>query len=40
MLPLPLAAGGEHGRVVDTGRDDVDSRVAHEPVGVCGLITP
>ncbi|MFJ2927811.1 aldehyde dehydrogenase family protein [Streptomyces massasporeus] len=30
----------EHGRVVDTGRDDVDSRVVHEPVGVCGLITP
>ncbi|MFD8229254.1 aldehyde dehydrogenase family protein [Streptomyces massasporeus] len=30
----------EHGRVVDTGRDDVDSRVVQEPVGVCGLITP
>ncbi|MFJ4281222.1 aldehyde dehydrogenase family protein [Streptomyces massasporeus] len=30
----------ESGRVVDTGRDDVDSRVVHEPVGVCGLITP
>ncbi|MFF9121440.1 aldehyde dehydrogenase family protein [Streptomyces massasporeus] len=30
----------EHGRVVDTGRDGVDSRVVHEPVGVCGLITP
>ncbi|MFF5845164.1 aldehyde dehydrogenase family protein [Streptomyces massasporeus] len=30
----------EQGRVVDTGRDDVDSRVVHEPVGVCGLITP
>jgi betaine-aldehyde dehydrogenase len=25
---------------VDTGRDDVDTRVVHEPVGVCGLITP
>jgi acyl-CoA reductase-like NAD-dependent aldehyde dehydrogenase len=25
---------------VDTGRDDVDSRVVHEPVGVCGLVTP
>jgi hypothetical protein len=30
----------EHGRVVDTGRDDAGSRVVHEPVGVCGLITP
>ncbi|MEU0587156.1 aldehyde dehydrogenase family protein [Streptomyces sp. NPDC006132] len=30
----------ETGRVVDTGRQDVDSRVVHEPVGVCGLITP
>ncbi|GHD25131.1 betaine-aldehyde dehydrogenase [Streptomyces violarus] len=30
----------ESGRVVDTGRADVDSRVVHEPVGVCGLITP
>jgi betaine-aldehyde dehydrogenase len=25
---------------VDTGLDDVDSRVVHEPVGVCGLVTP
>ncbi|WP_435284265.1 aldehyde dehydrogenase family protein [Streptomyces koelreuteriae] len=32
--------GSESGRVVDTGRADVDSRVVHEPVGVCGLITP
>ncbi|MET9817065.1 aldehyde dehydrogenase family protein [Streptomyces sp. NPDC006355] len=30
----------ETGRVVDTGREDIDSRVVHEPVGVCGLITP
>src|SRR3954454_11556181 len=28
------------GRVVDTGRAHVVSRVVHEPVGVCGLITP
>ncbi|HWM75386.1 MAG TPA: aldehyde dehydrogenase family protein [Nocardioides sp.] len=28
------------GRVVDTGNPDVVSRVVHEPVGVCGLITP
>jgi betaine-aldehyde dehydrogenase len=27
-------------RKVDVGRDDIDSRVVHEPVGVCGLITP
>ncbi|WP_330456627.1 aldehyde dehydrogenase family protein [Streptomyces sp. NBC_00820] len=31
---------GEAGRVVDTGRKDVDSRVVHEPLGVCALITP
>ncbi|MCX4760524.1 aldehyde dehydrogenase family protein [Streptomyces sp. NBC_01275] len=30
----------ETGRVVDTGQADVDSRVVHEPVGVCALITP
>jgi betaine-aldehyde dehydrogenase len=30
----------ETGRVVDTGREGVDSRVVHEPVGVCALITP
>ena len=35
-----LVADAEAGRVVDTGRDDVVSRVVHEPVGVCGLITP
>ena len=33
-------AAEEAGRVVDTGRPDVVSRVVHEPVGVCGLITP
>ncbi|AWW40676.1 betaine-aldehyde dehydrogenase [Streptomyces sp. AS58] len=34
-----LAATGT-GRVVETGRDGVDSRVVYEPVGVCALITP
>ena len=34
------AAASAAGRVVDTGREDVDSRVVYEPVGVCGLITP
>jgi betaine-aldehyde dehydrogenase len=34
------AAGTDAGRVVDTGRDDAISRVVHEPLGVCGLITP
>ena len=33
-------AGTDAGRVVDTGRADAISRVVHEPVGVCGLITP
>lgn len=33
-------AGQESGRVVDAGSPDVASRVVHEPVGVCGLITP
>ncbi|GII56913.1 betaine-aldehyde dehydrogenase [Planotetraspora thailandica] len=33
-------AGTDAGRVIDTGRDDVISRVVYEPVGVCGLITP
>jgi betaine-aldehyde dehydrogenase len=33
-------AGSDAGRVIDTGRDDAISRVVHEPVGVCGLITP
>ncbi|MFF3486928.1 aldehyde dehydrogenase family protein [Streptomyces sp. NPDC002701] len=30
----------ESGRVVETGTAGVDSRVVHEPVGVCALITP
>ncbi|MBE7188710.1 aldehyde dehydrogenase family protein [Jatrophihabitans endophyticus] len=33
-------AGTQAGRVVDTGRSDAISRVVHEPIGVCGLITP
>ena len=33
-------AGTDAGRVVDTGSPDSISRVAYEPVGVCGLITP
>ena len=33
-------ASEEAGRVVDTGNPDVVSRIVHEPVGVCGLITP
>jgi betaine-aldehyde dehydrogenase len=33
-------AGAESGRVVDTGRPGIVSRVVHEPVGVCSLITP
>ena len=33
-------ANAEAGRVVDTGMPDVSSRVVHEPVGVCSLITP
>jgi betaine-aldehyde dehydrogenase len=33
-------AGTDAGRVVDTGRPDAISTVVHEPVGVCGLITP
>ena len=32
--------GTEAGRVVETGRRDAISRVVHEPVGVCALITP
>ncbi|MEU0129966.1 aldehyde dehydrogenase family protein [Streptomyces sp. NPDC006289] len=35
-----LAASGGTDRVVDTGDPAVDSRVVHEPVGVCSLITP
>ncbi len=33
-------AAEEAGRVVDTGNADVRSRIEHDPVGVCGLITP
>ena len=33
-------AGQDAGRVVDTGRPEVVSRVVREPVGVCALITP
>ena len=33
-------AAADAGRVVDTGTPDVVSRVVHEPVGVCSLITP
>lgn len=33
-------AQAEAGRMVDTGMPDVVSRVVHEPVGVCSLITP
>ena len=33
-------AAEEAGRMVDTGNPDVVSRIVHEPVGVCGLITP
>jgi betaine-aldehyde dehydrogenase len=32
--------GTDAGRVVDTGRTDAISRIVHEPVGVCALITP
>ena len=33
-------ASQDAGRMVDTGRPHVVSRIVHEPVGVCGLITP
>ncbi len=33
-------AGSDAGRVVDTGMPNVASRIVHEPVGVCALITP
>jgi betaine-aldehyde dehydrogenase len=33
-------ANAESGRVVDPGVPDVSSRIVHEPVGVCSLITP
>jgi betaine-aldehyde dehydrogenase len=32
--------GTDAGRVVDTGRPDAISRIVHEPIGVCALITP
>ncbi|MFF3326649.1 aldehyde dehydrogenase family protein [Streptomyces sp. NPDC002889] len=35
-----LTASGGTDRVVDAGNPQVDSRVVHEPVGVCSLITP
>jgi betaine-aldehyde dehydrogenase len=34
------AAGAESGRLVDTGQAGIRSRIVHEPVGVCALITP
>jgi betaine-aldehyde dehydrogenase len=33
-------AATDAGRVIDTGRPDAISRIVHEPLGVCGLITP
>ena len=33
-------ADKDPGRIIDTGRPNVVSRVVHEPVGVCALITP
>ncbi len=33
-------AAADAGRVVDTGMPDIASRVVHEPVGVCALVTP
>lgn len=30
----------EAGRVIDTGDANISSRIVHEPVGVCALITP
>jgi betaine-aldehyde dehydrogenase len=33
-------AAEDAGRVVDTGQPDIRSRIVHEPVGVCALITP
>jgi betaine-aldehyde dehydrogenase len=35
-----LVASDGKDRLVDTGNPAVDSRVVHEPVGVCALITP
>ena len=33
-------ADADAGRVVDTGNAGVVSRIVHEPIGVCGLISP
>ncbi|GAA1712730.1 aldehyde dehydrogenase family protein [Fodinicola feengrottensis] len=33
-------AGQDAGRIVDTGNADTFSRIVHEPLGVCALITP
>src|SRR6188472_3808730 len=33
-------ADEDAGRIVDTGNAGVVSRIVHEPIGVCGLITP
>jgi betaine-aldehyde dehydrogenase len=33
-------AAEDPGRLVDTGRPGIVSRIVHEPVGVCSLITP
>ncbi len=33
-------AAEDAGRMVDTGNADVVSRIVHEPIGVCALVTP
>lgn len=33
-------AATDAGRTIETGRTDAVSRIVHEPIGVCGLITP
>jgi betaine-aldehyde dehydrogenase len=33
-------AAEDAGRVVDTGQGNIRSRIVHEPIGVCALITP
>jgi betaine-aldehyde dehydrogenase len=35
-----LVSGEAPGRVVDAGSPDIHSVVVHEPIGVCGMITP
>ena len=37
---LIAVADGDAGRIVDTGQEDVVSKIVHEPLGVCALITP